>query len=325
MNMDKLDRLATYEELNAVNKDLTNIYKELSKQTDILEKPSGIADRLFVDLFGMIAIYLLMFFTCDITRSILTDEEFFGIKWLVFGPYYFFTNAPLMTRLWKSKKFLEDLADAKKDGGIEYDPSKTCTREGQIYRMACERDETHPHSHPLREKMGSGLDWLLRHTVGKHFGGLLGNATCEDQSTTIAQDCADNRLTRAWNCYLFICEQYRVGGQATDIDMPNLENSVQNQLMSGWDDKSKYAYQVYKDVYEALYDIGSTHSGSYQRPTNLNPTFDATNNYCINASFLFTTGLFARPNWWINGGGMTGQPPCYFQDNYTEHLLDYWD
>ena len=324
MQNQNYDRLIKFGEADIINSDLEKIYGVLEKQLKQEKKPNSLVGRVFTDGFGIVILYLLLFFLCDLTRAGLTGGGYFGFKWLFFGPYYFFTKAPLMTRIWKSKKFLEDLADTKRDGGIDYDPSRTCTQEGDIYRVACERDESHPHNHPVREKLGGGLDWVLRHTIGKHFGGLLGNATCEDQGTTIGQDCADNRLNRAWDCYLFICQQYQVGGQATDIDMPNLEESGQNSIMRDWDDKSKYAYLAYKDVYVALYDVGSTHVGAYGRPTNLNPTFDTSNNYCINASFLFGTGLFARPNWWIQGGGTT-QPVCYFQNNYMDHYLDYWD
>lgn len=324
-----LGRLATFDELNSVNKDLTNIYKELQKQTKDLEKPSGIADRLFVDLFGVGAMYLLLFFTCDITRSIVLDEEMFGIKWLFFGPYYFFTNAPIMTRLWKSKKFLEDLSDAKKNG-IEYDPQKTCTQEGRIYELACDREDNHPHQHPIRDNLGKGLDWVLRHTVGKHLGGLLGNATCQDQAETIARDCADNRLTRAWDCYLFLCEQHGVIHVAPSIDWPNTSDTASAQT-HGWDSRSQQAYQAYYDVYLALYDVGMTSIGTNSRPSNLNPEFDATNAYTINGLTIFSYPVredppsgFGTPPWWRAEDGWA-QDKTYYQDNYTNHLLDYWD
>lgn len=322
-----LEKLATYDELKQVNESLEQIYKQLAKQTEDLEKPSGIADRVFVDLFGFAAMYLLLFFTCDITRSIITDEDMFGIKWLFWGPYYFFTSAPLLTRVWKSKKFLEDLAEVKSQG-LEYDPQKTCTLEGGIYTDACEREENHPHQHPIRDNLGKGLDWILRHTVGKHLGGLLGNATCQDQGATIAADCADQRATRAYNAYTFFCEQHGVTSVASP-NQPNTPGDFDSQT-HGYDDNSRYAYQQYYNVYIALYYIGRDWLGSDSRPTNLNPFADVNgNDWCFNASKLFALpplahSGFGQPAWWIAENGQH-QGPCYYQDNYTNHLLDYWD
>lgn len=321
-----IEKLATYDELKQVNESLEQIYKQLAKQTEDLEKPSGIADRVFVDLFGFAAMYLLLFFTCDITRSVITDEEMFGIKWLFWGPYYFFTGAPLLTRVWKSKKFLEDLAEVKSQG-LEYDPQKTCSLEGGIYQEACEREENHPHQHPVRDNLGKGLDWILRHTVGKHLGGVLGNATCQDQGITIAMDCADQRLTRAYNCYTFFCEQHQLTHVA-DINLPNTSGSFGAQT-AHWDTRSVEAYQIYYDIYHALYLTGSVAMGSDNRPTNLNPMFDNVNNYCFNANTLFqipagNNSNFGQPPWWIAERGWE-QDVCYYQNNYTNHLLDYWD
>lgn len=326
MEASTIGKLATYDELKEVNRSLEQIYAELSKQTKDLEKPSGIADRVFVDIFGVIAMYLLLFFTCDITRSIVTNEELFGFKWLFFGPYYFFTKAPLLTRVWKSKKFLEDLAEVKSDG-LEYDPQKTCTVEGATYTAACNIDEQHPNRHPVRDNLGSGLDWVLRHTIGKHFGGILGNATCGDQGSTIAADCADRRTTRAYDAYTFFCEQHGVANVAQP-DQPNWARGAPSDFHQ-WDTRSQQAYQAYYDVYVAIYDVGSSLYGSNSRPTNLNPLYDRTNNYCFNAKTLFSliinkTSGFGQPPWWVANQGQE-QGPCYFQDNYKYHLLDYWD
>ena len=320
MEPEKVLKAATFEEIAQTNRELEKIYAELTKQTKIEEKPSGIADRVFIDLFGFVAIYLLLFFTCDITRSIVLGQDLFGLKWLFFGPYYFFTCAPLMTRIWKSKKFLEDLSEAK--DGIEYDPSKTCTHEGHVYELACKADEDHPHQHPLRDHLGSGLDWVIRHTLGKAFGGVLGNATCQDQADTIARDCADSRVTRAYNAYTFLCSQYGVSHIAS-INLPNTSGSANDQTRN-WDDGSKVAYQAYYDVYVALYDIGLESLGNDDRPKNLNPRYDSTNNYCYNAATVFRSNLFYAPPWFVAEGGFD-KGPCYFQDNYERHLLDYWD
>jgi hypothetical protein len=326
MEREDIGKLVSYEEIKQVNNSLEKIYKELSKQTEDLEKPSGLADRVFVDLFGFAAMYLLLFFTCDITRSIITNDEMFGVKWLFWGPYYFFTSAPILTRVWKSKKFLEDLAEVKSQG-LEYDPQKTCSLEGGIYQEACEREEDHPHNHPVRDHLGRGLDWMLRHTIGKHLGGVLGNATCQDQGITIAMDCADQRLTRAYNCYAFFCEQHGCSHIA-DINWPNTEGSFGAQT-NHWDARSVSAYQLYYDIFHALYLTGSTAMGSDTRPTNLNPQFDYTNNYCFNANILFQIPItndtgFGQPNWWRTDRGWE-QDVCYYQNNYTSHLLDYWD
>ncbi len=326
MEASTVGKLATYDELKEVNKSLEQIYRELSKQTKDLEKPSGIADRVFVDIFGVIAMYLLLFFTCDITRSIVTDEELFGLKWLFFGPYYFFTSAPLMTRIWKSKKFLEDLAEVKNEG-LEYDPQRTCTAEGATYTAACNLDEDHPNRHPIKDNLGQGLDWILRHTVGKHFGGILGNGTCGDQGATIAADCADQRATRAYDAYTFFCEQHGVANVAQP-DQPNWAQGAPSDFHQ-WDTRSQQAYQAYYDVYVAIYNVGSSLHGTNSRPTNLNPLYDRTNNYCFNAKTLFslmitTSSGFGQPPWWIAEHGQE-QGPCYFQDNYKNHLLDYWD
>lgn len=326
----RLDKLYKYGEPLVIDSDLNKMYKLMEKEFKQSKRPDSIIQRVFTDAFGIIILYILFFFLCDFTRSALTNSAFFGIKWLFFGPYYYFTGAPIMTRIWKSKKFLEDLAQAK-SGDLEYDPRKTCTQEGQYYMIGCEKEENHPNRHPVKDNLGKGMDWILRHTVGQHLGGVLGNATCQDQSNTISRDCANQRLTKAWNCYLFICTQHGVANVASTIDWPNGANGT-GQQTRGWDDRSKQAYGLYYDVYVALYDIGSVGSGSTtSRPTNLNPDFDSTNNYCINGLTLFSYPVredppsgFGQPTWWQTEHGWQ-QDVCYYQNNYTNHLLDYWD
>ena len=331
MQADKQDlaKLYNYEESQVINKDLENIYKLMEKEFKRSKHPDSIVQRIFVDTFGVIVLYLVFFFLCDFTRSAILRTPYFGLTWLIFGPYYFFTGAPFMTRIWKSKKFLEDLAEASSDG-LTYDPSKTCTQEGTYYKIGCEKEENHPHNHPVRDHLGKGLDWILRHSIGQHLGGVLGNSTCQDQSTTIAKDCANQRLQRAWNCYLFICNQHGVVNVAPNIDWPNTINSG-NQQTRGWDTRSIQAYTLYSEVYNALYSVGSSVTGSASRPENLNPNFDVTNNYCINGATLFSYPVrndppsgFGQPPWWIAEEG-SYQGPCYYQNNYSNHLLDYWD
>lgn len=312
-----------------INKDLNDMYKLMEKEFKYEKKPDSIVQRLFIDAFGVIVLYVFFFFLCDFTRSGIKHSSFYGIKWLFFGPYYYITKAPIMTRIWKSKKFLEDLAEAK-SGDLEYDPQKTCTQEGAYYRLGCEKEENHPHRHPVRDNLGKGLDWVIRHTIGQHFGGVLGNATCQDQATTIARDCADQRLMKAWNCYLFVCAQHGVEYVAPSIDYPNTPSILSIQT-SGWDDRSKQIYGLYYGVYTALYDVGSAGAGSNSRPTNLNPVFDVANNYCINGNTLFSYPVhetpspsgFGTPPWYDRNQGVLDV--CYFQNNYTNHLLDYWD
>ena len=329
MESGKIDysKAVTYDELNSINKELTGIYDMMQKQLKIEEKPSGIADRVFIDLFGTIALYLLLFFACDITRSIVLDQELFGLKWIFFGPYYFFTSAPLLTRLWKPKKFLEDLSEIK-SAGFEYDPSRSCSALGETYKLNCEIEENHPHKHPIRDNLGKGLDWIIRHTIGQHLGGVLGNGNCDDQSATIARDCANDRLQRAYNAYTFFCEQHGPVAHVADMNMPNAPGDISQQTR-GWDTRSVQAYQAYYSVYTALFDIGTTVVGQNGEPDNLNPRYDSTNNYCFNANRLFSipitsTSGFGQPPWWEAENGQQ-QGPCYYQDNYTEHLLTYWD
>ncbi len=336
MNIDKLDRLATVEELKAVNNDLSKIYEELTKQTRDLEKPSGIADRVFVDIFGVFAMYLLLFFACDITRSVVLDEDMFGIKWLFFGPYYFFTGAPLMTRLWKSKKFLEDLSDVKR-GGYHFDIETTCTDAGNKYKLACEIEERNPRKHPIRDNLGMGLDWLLRHTVGKHFGGLLGNATCQDQAKTIAADCAWDRTLALWGAYNGFCDLYpdQITRRAEDINWPNTV-SMSSGYISQFSDIEKAAYQMYYEGYTKIYDIGSKVFTGHGTPENLITTYDNYTYYCYNANKMWGLNNFTPPNSYAYLG--LHPPPWYapmlhdtsdyeynmrlFQENYQQHMLD---
>lgn len=339
LSIEQLTKLYTYDELNTIDGDLDEINKQLSIQIKDMEKPDSLVQRVFVDFFGVIALYLLFFFSCDITQAIINDRGLFGFEWIFFGPYYFFTGAPLFTRIWKSKKFLEDLSDFK-NIGFEYPTDSTCSREGQIYTNSCTSHEEHPHRHPLRQKLGPKLDWLLRHTVGKSFGGLLGNATCEDQGSTIAADCANNRIDEIFDCYNFFCDQYNgIKHRATDKDWPNTVASGA-AVFNGWNDYDKTAYKVYYDCYRAIYDIGSTVFGGKGAAENLNPNIDDLNYYAFNANRLFQTqgisipspgARFAMPHWYqqevfLDGASFdTEEFMRYFQLHYKEHMLDYWD
>ena len=327
LDIDQYTKLYSFDELANINDELDKIDKGLQTQTNVMEKPDSIVQRVFVDFFGIITLYGLLFLMCDATQAIVNDTPLFGFEWLFFGPYYFFTKAPLLTRIWKSKKFLEDLSELN-NAGIEWDPKQSCSMQGGTYTEACDREEDDHHNQPVRDKLGKGLDWFLRHTIGKHFGGILGNGDCYDQGITIAYECADQRATSAYNAYTFFCEQQGPVAIVATPDQPNAPGNFSQQT-NGWDDRSKEAYQAYYDVYTAIYLIGSTNVGQHGRPDNLNPAFDATNNYCFNARTLYSIATtnskgFGQPPWWVAANGQH-QGPCYYQDNYTDHLFDYWD
>ena len=341
IDINQLTKLYSYEELAMIDGQLTDINNQLARQTKDLEKPDSIVQRVFVDLFGVIALYLLLFFTCDVTQAILNDRPLFGFEWLFFGPYYFFTGAPLMTRVWKSKKFLEDLSELKSDvGGLDYPPGQTCTSYGLRYENACNQEEEHPHRHPLRSKLGNGLDWILRHTIGKKLGGLLGNATCEDQGTTIATDCAETRINAIWECYIAVCGFHNITHIAADINWPNTVASGSSEFRH-WDTNSTFAYELYYDAYTAIYDIGSTVFGGHGTPSNLNTSYDRTNYYSYDyatltdsqRSVLLGYSPLPMPNWFTveayrpyANGTMTEEDFIrYFQLHYKEHTLDFWD
>lgn len=321
MQREDLGRLARFEEARVINTDLDKIYDVLEKELKQSQKPDSIIGRFVVDGFGLLALYVLMFVLCDFTRSALTDGPYFGFKWIFFGPYYFFTKAPLLTRIWRSKKFLEDLA-AFHNTQVDWPNARTCTSIGNSYTAGCNNAEEH-HNQPVRDHLGKGLDWILSHVLGDGIGKFLTNSTCAQQGTTIAHMCASDRLNAAWNCYLFVCQQHGVTHIAPQINYPNSSGDYNAQTQN-WDSVSKDAYSPYYWVYTAIYDVGSTIIGNDHTPVNLNPDYDADNNYCYNAGYLFENHLFGVPPWWIAEGG-PDKDKCYYQQHYTNHELDYWD
>jgi len=321
MQREDLGRLARFDEAKVINSDLDKIYKVLEKEFKEEKKPDSILGRLVIDGLGVVALYVLLFVLCDLTRSALTDGPYFGLKWLFFGPYYFFTKAPLMTRIWKSKKFLEELSDFSA-AQVDWPNERTCSAIGGSYTTGCNAEET-SHRHPVRDHLGNGLDWALSHFFSGRLGKFINNATCEQQGGTIAHMCAGDRVTAAYDCYTFFCGAYGVTHTAPK-NYPNAGGSFDYQT-NGWDGGSKEAYRKYYEVYTAIYDIGSHAFGSGDiAPVNLNPTYDAFNQYCYNASALFDAHIFYAPPWYTNANG-NAQGPCYFQQNYSSHLLDYFD
>lgn len=321
MQNQNLERLARFGEAQVINSDLNKIYEVLEKEFKQSKKPDSIVGRFVVDAFGLMALYLLFFVLCDFTRGALTDGPYFGFKWIFFGPYYFFTKAPFMTRIWKSKKFLEDLSEMHR-GDTDWPNERTCTAIGNSYTTGCNNAEEH-HNKPVRDHLGKGLDWILSHALGDNVGKFLNNATCGEQGTTISHVCASDRLDAAWNCYLFLCQQHGIANVAPDKNWPNTVGGYDKQT-EHWDGYSKSAYSPYYWVYTAIYDVGSQLSGSTHTPANLNPDYDADNNYCYNAGYLFRTNSLGIPPWWGAEDG-NSKPPCYYQQNYTSHELDYWD
>jgi len=320
MQTENLGRLARFDEARIINNDLNQMYKILEKEFKQEKKPDSIVGRILIDTFGVLALYFLLFVVCDFTRASLTNTPFFGFKWLIWGPYYFFTKAPLMTRIWKSKRFLENLADYEGQQ-VDWPNARTCTAIGTSYSTGCNNAETH-HRKPVRDHLGKGLDWVLSHMFGDKVGKFINNATCDQQGGTISHMCAADRVKAAYDCYVFFCSAYGLGHVASQ-NQPNEPGTFDNQT-AGWDGNSKTAYSKYYEVYCAIYDVGNHYLGNDHVPTNLNPHYDDYNNYCFNAQFLFNTRAYAEPPWWYAEDGAS-KGPCYFQQSYVNHKLDYWD
>ena len=321
-----------------INRDLQQLLTINQQELKEAEKPSGIINRVFIDLFGVVGLYLMLFALCDITRTVIVGGEFFGMKWLLWGPYYYFTEAPLLTRLWESKKFLEDLSEVR-TGDFEWQEDNSCTQIGETYLKNC--NEQTLHNHPIRDKLGDGLDWMIRHTIGKHFGGILGNSNCEDQSTTIADDCAYDRIQAIWGAYNAFCDLYPtlIYHRAKDINWPNTVSNNSGDL-KGWNNYEWNAYLMYYNCYLAIYDIGSTVFTGHGTPANLNPNYDSVNYYSYNAYILLGyeynldyIDFYPVPKWyhdWLtsytasNGYGpeQRKQAIMYFQQHYKEHIFD---
>lgn len=309
-----------------INNELADIDKTMNKELYQSKRPDSIVSRVFTDLFGVIGLYLMLFILSDFTRVVLTGDSFFGIKWIFWGPYYFFTEAPLLTRVWESKKFLKDLSEIRTGEGFEWQENRSCTDIGNTYLDNCNSQTIH--NHPVRDKLGDGLDWLIRHTVGKHFGGILGNGDCTDQSTTIAQDCAYDRVMELWGAYIGFCDMYPtlITHRATDLNWPNTV-SMSSGYLSQFSEYDKVAYQTYYNGYLKIYDIGSTVFTGHGTPDNLNPAYDSETYYCYDAETIFMAGhgWFPVPQWYIEGVMALSDEKSrkmYFQRNYKDHMLD---
>lgn len=321
---EQLSRLVTYEQYKEVDSDLDKIYKLMKKEFKHSKRPDSFVQRAFTDIFGVFILYITFFFLCDFTRSVLLRSDFYGIKWLFFGPYYFFTGAPLMTRMWRSKKFLEDLSEFR-GSELNWPDNRSCTQASNDYVTDCNSHERNPHHHPIREKLGGGLDWLITHFLRKSgLGSMLGNSTCEQQGNTVTEQCSNDRVKALWDCYLFFTSVNDVPRVADNINNPTIAGGLPSQTIH-WDQRSYMAYEIYYNAYWTIYDLNNTLLASHPfTPTHYNPNFDSTNNYCYDALVLFMGGLFVPPNWFIQGGGYH-QPVCYYQQNYKSHQLDYWD
>lgn len=333
-------KLKNYNEyMSGINQELADIDKILNKEAYQTSRPNGIASRVFTDVFGVIGLYLMLFILSDFTRVIITGDSLFGITWIIWGPYYYITEAPLLTRIWESKKFLKDLSEVEGKGDFAWPDDNSCTEIGNTYLKNC-NEQSLKGQHPIREKLGDGLDWLIRHTIGKHFGGILGNATCEDQTTTITADCAYDRVQELWDAYNGFCDIYPtlISHRAADINWPNTV-SMSSGDMSHFNDYDRAAYQMYYEGYLKIYDIGSTVFTGHGTPENLNPNYDTETFYCFNANKLFGIGNFAaqngfsylnipRPSWypffgWVDPySSEYKDDQRYFQLNYRQNRFN---
>lgn len=333
--------------MTEINQQLSDIDKTLNKEYYQSQRPTSIINRVFVDLFGVVGLYLMLFVLCDFTRVVIKGDSFFGLKWLFWGPYYYITDAPLLTRIWESKKFLKDLSEVRNDADFVWPDEKSCTQIGNAYAQDCQHEKNSGKKHPIKDKVGDGLDWLIRHTVGQSFGGVLGNGDCTDQGSTIAKDCAYDRCLAIWKAYNLFCDQYDVIiNRATDMNWPNERpwtgNMLNNAPFSSWNDHEKAAYQCYYDSYIKIYQIGSTAVGDDGVPHDLMPDYDHDNYYSFNAAVLFHSSrielynpiylntFFGAPVWWTNGTNPIPESDMesfirYFQLHIAEHTFDYWD
>lgn len=331
-------KTTTYNDyLKGINKDLEDMDKIMNKELYESNRPNGIVNRIFADVFGVLGLYFMLFVLSDFTRVILKGGSFYGLRWLFFGPYYYITEAPLLTRIWESKKFLKDLSEAKNDADFSWPENKSCTQIGNTYAENCEAGDTR--GHPIRDKAGDGLDWIIRHTIGKSFGGILGSANCTDQGSTIADDCARDKVQALFAAYNAFCDMYPtlILYRESHINAPNGGSNPDGY--DYWDDYSKAAYHIYYDGYMSIYDVGNALHTSMDFPTNLNTAYDSVAFYCYNANKLFGTGpyqggqqpsywylKFPIPSWYPVYGNLSGQDyqdyMCYFQLNYKEHIYD---
>lgn len=322
--------------MKGINDDLEALDRDLNKEMYQAKKPDSFVGRVFTDLFGVLGLYIMLFILADFTRVVLTGGSLYGIKWLFWGPYYYLTDAPLLTRIWESKKFLKDLAEVENNQDFAWPEDKSCTDIGNIYQHNCQNQTVR--NHPIKDKMGDGLDWLIRHTIGKSFGGILGNGDCEDQGTTIAHDCAVDKVQALHAAYVAFCNLYPdLINIVGDVNAPNTPGGDPSGLWGN--EYSVAAYQMYYDGYLRIFDIGIQGHGSDDYPENLNPMYDDYTFYCFNAAKLWgmngfggTDGYsylnFPIPAWyWSPGQGIWGSTDykfnqMYFQLNYKDHIYD---
>lgn len=321
-----------------INKQLVDMDKVMNEELYQSNKPDSIVNRVFVDLFGVFGLYIMLFILSDFTRVVLTGGSFYGLKWLFWGPYYYFTGAPLLTRLWESKKFLKDLAEVEKDADFVWPENQSCTQIGNTYEKNCEDGTVK--NHPIKDKMGDGLDWLIRHTIGKHFGGILGNGDCQDQGTTIAHDCAVDKVQALYDAYNAFCDMYPtlIYHRGSDINWPNGVSNRDGENF--WNGYEKAAYNAYYDGYLAIFDTGSPIHTSTDFPTNLNPSYDNVSFYCYNANKVLGIGNYHGglqyqypltwqiPSWYPDFSWYSTDSTDYksnqmfFQLNYKDHIYD---
>jgi hypothetical protein len=324
-DIEQAAKLYSFDDLYKVTNDID---EQLKKQTNLMEKPNSMVQRVFVDFFGIITLYGLLFFLCDITQSFMNDRPLFGIEWIFFGPYYFLTGAPLLTRIWKSKKFLEDLSELERGSGGNYHwrNEESCSAIGIGYINACNTEEAGGtlRRHPIKNKLGKGLDWVLSHLIGGKLGKIINNSNCEEQGQTVSRQCAADRVQAAYDCYVYFCGEYGIENVAP-LNGPNfiLPNDPK---INTWTDGDKRAYgkyyEVYLAVYQVLYDAHGVDPDYV--PENLNPAYDSENTYCYNARALFDYNTFFPPPWWSAAQGET-RDQCFFQQTYKDYYYSYWD
>jgi hypothetical protein len=99
-------QLKTYETLKQIEED---IRPPLVK---VKEKPyQSWLSRLFTDILGVSVGYIGFFFILNFIRSGITRTPLYSWYWMYFGPWYYFTKAPLLTNEWQAEESL--LQDAE--------------------------------------------------------------------------------------------------------------------------------------------------------------------------------------------------------------------
>ena len=325
--------------MEGINTELADMDKIMNKELYESNRPDSIINRVFADIFGVIGLYLMLFILSDFTRTILTGSGLFGVKWIFWGPYYYLTKAPLLTRMWESKKFLKDLSEVEGDADFAWPENQSCYAIGQTYETNCKDHTTR--NHPIRDKMGDGLDWFIRHTIGKHFNGIFGSDNCEDQGTTISHDCAIDKVNALFAAYNGFCDLYPtlIFHRATSPNWPNGSSNDGGETY--WNDFERAAYNVYFEGYNMIFDTGSSLHTSTDWPTNVIQGYDSVSFYCYNANRAWGLGNYAGgtddfgylnwgyiPSWYPSQGWYDTNTPeykeqqMYFQLNYKDHVYD---